>query len=201
LTAIEPAKGVSVGVTPAPPENRKTDRASETPLEVLLLTERRDELAILAEMRGEIADTYVYSFQQGNRTITNLAYPGVKEAVRRRGNIAIVPCDCCKKQYHVEETNEEFRAVVKIHDLVNNVQFLGVSTCKKTIPFAYVVAANKAERNGLRKLLPEKEIALLIKEWAKPASPKQPAQPVAKPPTSPSPTKQPATAPTWTDTS
>ncbi len=179
---VEPSKGVNVGVTPAPPHNRETDRASGTPLELLLLTEERDEAQIVAEMRGEIAETYVYSFQQGNRTITNLAYPGVKEAIRRRGNVAIVPCDCCKKAYHVEESGDDLRAIVKIHDLKNNVQFLGVSTCKKTVPFAYVVAANKAERNGLRKLLPEKEIALLIKEWSKPS-------------------KQPATQPAWKDTS
>jgi hypothetical protein len=154
-----------------------TEVPNNQPLEVILRTEERDEKQIIAEMRGEIADSYIYSFPQGNRTITNLAYPGVKEAIRRRGNVAIVPCDCCKKHYHVEETSDEFRATVKIHDLRNNVQFLGISTCKKTVPFAYVVAANKAERNGLRKLLPEKEIALLIKEWAKPAnSPRQPAQ-------------------------
>ena len=165
MTAIEPAKAATVGVTQAAPENDK-------PLEVILLTEQRDEHQIIAEMRGEVADSYVYSFQQGNRTITSLAYPGVKEAIRRRGNVAIVACDCCKKHYHLEETGDEFRATVKIHDLRNNVQFLGVSTCKKTVPFAYVVAANKAERNGLRKLLPEKEIALLIKEWAKPTGSK-----------------------------
>jgi hypothetical protein len=153
MTAIEPAKATTVGVTPAPPEK-------DAPLAVLLLTEQRDENQIISEMRGEIADSYVYRFQQGNRTVTNLSYAGVKQATRKRGNVALVPCDCCKKHYHVEEAGDEFRAVVKIHDLVNNVQFLGVSICKKTVPFAYVVAANKAERNGLRKLLPEKEIAL-----------------------------------------
>src|SRR5438309_4293924 len=178
-----------------------TEPANDKPLEVILLTEQRDEHQILAEMRGEIADAYVYSFQQGTRTITSLAYPGVKEAIRRRGNVAIVPCDCCKKHYHVEETSDEFRATVKIHDLRNNVQFLGVSTCKKTVPFAYVVAANKAERNGLRKLLPEKEIALLIKEWAKPAN--TPKQSIAQSTTSsstPAPSaKQAPTQQAWKD--
>jgi hypothetical protein len=154
-------------VTEPPPQNRETDRSSESPLEVVLLTEKRDEGAIIAEMRGEIVDTYVYSFQQGNRTITNLASPGVKEAIRRRGNVAIIPCPHCNQYAHVEEVNGEFRATVKIHDLKNNVQFLGTSTCKTNMPFAYVVAVNKAERNGFRKLLPEKEIALLIKEWGK----------------------------------
>lgn len=176
MAATEPAKGAHVGVTPAPSHNRASDRSSESPLEVILLTEERDEEQAIADMRGEIADTYVYSFQQGNRTITSLAYAGVKEAIRRRGNVAIVPCDCCKKHYHVEDIGDEFRAVVKIHDLKNNVQFLGVSTCKKSVTFAYVVAANKAERNGLRKLLPEKEIALLIREWAKPSTSKQSTQ-------------------------
>jgi hypothetical protein len=163
--------------TPLSLKTTGTEVSGDKPLEVILRTEERDEKQIIAEMRGEIADTYVYSYQQGNRTVTNLAYPGVKEATRRRGNISIVPCACCNKHFHVDDVGDEFRAVVKIHDLKNNVQFLGVSTCKKNVPFAYVVAANKAERNGLRKLLPEKEIALLIKEWAKPTnSPRQPAQ-------------------------
>src|SRR5205807_621995 len=113
MTATEPTKGVSVGVTPAPPDNREIDRSKDTPLEVVLLTEKRDEAAIIAEMRGEIADSYVYSFTQGNRTVTGLAYPGVKEAIRRRGNVAIIPCDCCKRHYHVDEVGDEIRAIVK----------------------------------------------------------------------------------------
>jgi len=183
MTATEPAKGVSVGVTPAPPDNREVDRSKDTPLEVVLLTEKRDEAAIIAEMRGEIVDTYVYSFQQGNRTITGLAAPGVKEAVRRRGNVAIIPCSCCNRHAHVDEISGEYRATVKIHDLKNNVQFIGTSTSKTSMPFAYVVAVNKAERNAFRKLLPEKEIALLIKEWGK------------------SPSKQTGSKAQWTDKS
>jgi hypothetical protein len=109
---VDPAKGVNVGVTPAPPDNRGTDRSSERPLEVILLTEERDENQMVAEMRGEIADSYVYSFQQGNRTITNLAYPGVKEAIRRRGNDGLLHlCDerighgtlCYCKVHGIEE--------------------------------------------------------------------------------------------------
>src|SRR5438876_6939819 len=72
----------------------EAQHSPNTPLEVILLTEARDETEIVREMRGEIADSYVYSFQQGKRTITSLAYAGVKEAIRRRGNVSIVPCEC-----------------------------------------------------------------------------------------------------------
>lgn len=134
-------------------------------MEVILMTEKRDEDQILANMRGEVLGTYVYSFTQGGRTITSISYAGVKEAIRRRGNVSFDECHCCHKQIHTEETPEEIRASVTVWDLTNNVKFLGASSASKKLPFAYTLAVNKAERNALRKLLPEKALALMIKEF------------------------------------
>jgi hypothetical protein len=136
------------------------------------MTEKRDEDQILSQMRGEVLSTYVYSFTQGNRTITSLSYAGVKEAIRRRGNIAFHPCSCCHRDIHVEETPEEVRASVTVWDLQNNVRFLGASSARKNQPFAFTLAVNKAERNALRKLLPEKQIALIVEQFLRKDSPK-----------------------------
>ena len=130
------------------------------------LSEREDEDQIVKEMRGEILEHYVYSFPQGGRTVTGLSYAGVKQYVRRRGHFYIFDCECCKKPVHVDETAEEFRATVKIRDLENDVEVIGVSVCEKKKPFAYVLAVNKAERNALRKLIPEKELAMIIREFS-----------------------------------
>ncbi len=135
-------------------------------LELAKEFEKRDEEQVMMEMRGEIVRSWVYSFELHGRTITNLSYAGVKEAIRRRGNVSTYPCSCCQKTVHVEETETELRALVRIWDLNNNVEVLGASSAKKG-PFDFVLAVNKAERNAWRKLLPEKQIALLIAEWLK----------------------------------
>lgn len=117
----------------------------------------RDEGQILAEMRGEFLEQYVYSFQQAGRNITNLSYVGVKEAIRRRGHVQII-------DHRVEEVNGKYRATVLVHDLVNDIDVLGVSEAEVNKPFAYVLAVNKAERNAFMKIIPAKFYAELIKE-------------------------------------
>jgi len=141
--------------------------SEKPPLEIVLMTEKRDEDQILAQMRGEVLGTYVYSFVQSGRQITSISYAGVKEAIRRRGNVSFYPCTCCHREIHVEETGDEIRANVTVWDLTNNVKFLGAASANKKLPFAYTLAVNKAERNALRKLLPEKALALMIQEFLK----------------------------------
>lgn len=108
---------------------------------------------------GELIDTYVYRFPgHGGKEVVGLSYAGVREAIRRRGGVQIL-------EYHVEEGPDEFRALVKVRDHVNLVEMVGASTCKKTQPFAYTLAYNKAERNAFRKLLPEKWMAMVLREF------------------------------------
>jgi len=150
-------------------------------LELAKEFEKRDEEQIIATMRGEIVRNWVYSFTYQGRMVTNLSYAGVKEAIRRRGNVDIFPCQCCSKPVHIEETEEELRALIRVWDLNNNVKVLGAGSAKKKEPFAWVLAVNKAERNAFRKLLPEKQIALLIEQWLKPTySPNAPPVPAGK---------------------
>lgn len=122
--------------------------------------ELRDEGQILAEMKGEFLSQYVYSFKQSNRDITNLSYAGIKEAIRRRGHFQII-------EQEVTEVNGKIRALVKIHDLVNDIDVLGASEAEAEKPFAYVLAVNKAERNAYAKLIPAKFFAELIAEKLK----------------------------------
>ena len=111
------------------------------------------------------------------RDVTSLSYAGVKEAIRQRGNIWWYPCDCCHKQVHTEETSEEIRAVVTAWDMERNIKFLGAASALKKQPFYWVLAVNKAERNALRKFLPEKQIALLIDEWLRKENKNPPSLP------------------------
>ncbi len=124
------------------------------------LSERQDENQILSEMRGEFLDQFVYRMNLRGHEVTNLSITGIREAIRRRGGVEIT-------EYKVEDVEDEFRAIVKARDHVTQVDVVGASTCKKTLPFAYTIALNKAERNAFRKLIPEKLLALLIAEYQK----------------------------------
>ena len=124
----------------------------------------KDEDQILAELKGEYLDAFVYQFTQGDRTITSLSYTGIKEAIRRRGNYSIV-------DYDLKETDSTFWCIVKIHDNEKNIDALGVSEADKSKPFARVLAVNKAERNAYAKLIPAKFFAELIAEKLKSSKP------------------------------
>jgi hypothetical protein len=121
------------------------------------LMEAKDEDQILAEMKGEFLSQFVYSFRQGNRDITNLSYVGIKEAIRRRGHYQII-------EQIISEANGKIRALIKVHDLVNDIDVLGASEAEADKPFAYVLAINKAERNAFAKVIPAKLIAEMIAE-------------------------------------
>src|SRR5439155_26436785 len=105
------------------------------PLEIVLMTEKRDEDQILAQMRGEVLGTYVYSFVQSGRQITSISYAGVKEAISRRGNVSFYPCTSCHREIHVQETGEEIRANVTVWALSNNVKVLAAASATTKRPF------------------------------------------------------------------
>ena len=121
------------------------------------IMEAKDEDQILSERKGKFLSQYVYSFTQGSRTITNLSYIGIKEAIRRRGHYQII-------EQTVTEANGKIRALIKVHDLVNDIDVLGASEAEADKPFAYVLAVNKAERNAFAKVMPAKLIAEMIAE-------------------------------------
>lgn len=133
-----------------------SESKTEQPNEYQIM-ESKDEEQILAEMKGEFLQNYVYSFKQGGRDINGLSYIGVKEAIRKRGHIEIV-------DQKIEETNGKIRALVKVHDYTNDIDVLGASEAEADKPFAYVLAVNKAERNAFAKLIPAKLFAELIAE-------------------------------------
>jgi len=133
--------------------------------EVIFLTEKKDEEQIIGEMQNQVAREWVYTINVRGKEVTSLSYAGVKEAVRRRGNFRFVPCFHCGKTVHVDQDEKEYHALVTVHDENRNVMFIGAASSLKNQPFAWPIAANKAERNALRKMLPEKQIASLIEAY------------------------------------
>jgi len=149
------------------------------PGEVYEIVEKMDEDQILAEMKGELVKSYVYSFEVKDRgetrKVTGLTYAGVRQAIRGRGHVEILPCHCCGKAAHVDEDERLYKAQVRMRDIVHDVEVIGASVCSKNLPFAYTICVNKAERNAIRKIIPEKVVVQVIEEYlrrtAKPSGP------------------------------
>lgn len=108
----------------------------QLPVEVFQQMERKDEDQILAELRGQIVEDFVYQIKVGDKTVTNLSYNGIKEAIRRRGGIENLSVT-------TTETETEIRALVRIRDLENQIDVCGASSAEKSKPFSYVLAVNK----------------------------------------------------------
>jgi hypothetical protein len=139
-------------------ESESKDEAKQLPVQVFQEMDRRDEAQILQEMRGELLREFVYSIRIDGRDVTNLSYAGIKEAIRRHGQIEIL-------EVRKEEDDREYRVLVRVRDHVHSIDVLGAATAEKNKPFAWVLAHNKAERNAFSKLLPAKLYATLIEEW------------------------------------
>ena len=134
--------------------------SEEVPNSVVQLIEHMDEEQILREMKGEFLKNFVYRFTHKGKEIVNLSYAGIREAIRRRGHTKIL-------EWRVEDDGKRYKAVVKMHDLVNNIETLGAASCEKGKPFAFRMAINKAERNAWGKMIPTKLWASLIDEFIK----------------------------------
>ena len=132
------------------------------------LMERKDENQILAEIKGNVLEEFVYSFPQGNRTVTGLSYSGVKQIALQMGNIH------CEEPI-LQENGSCWICKVKAIDVQRNFEMWGVSQQPKYMElksgqklrddFCIQKCVSKAERNALRKLMPEKIIIEMIKEW------------------------------------
>ena len=131
------------------------------------IMERKDETQILEELKGNVIQEFVYSFKQGSREITGLSYAGVKQIALEMGNIH------CSEPV-VSEMNGSWVCKVKVVDTYRNMEMWGVSCQPKMMKtqwgpkeddFGLQKAVSKAERNALRKLMPEKLIVEMIKEW------------------------------------
>jgi hypothetical protein len=135
------------------------EQEKRLPVQVFQQMEVLDENQILAEMKGaDLLNEFVYDIVIEGRHVTNLSYAGVKEAIRRRGKYEIL-------DFRVEDDKDQYRCTVRMRDLIRQIDVLGASTCEKGKPFAYTLAVNKAERNAFRKLIPEKLIAGMVKDF------------------------------------
>lgn len=138
--------------------------------EVFATFDRLDDNQILAEMRGELIEEYVYRFTQDGHEVTGLTWKGTKEAARQMGGVQV---DLLQGPLYTEET---VAFIVKATDVKTASSRLGMKVQplaekllrdNTTRPdrFASEKALSKAQRNAIRALLPEDLMARLIEEY------------------------------------
>ena len=135
--------------------------------EPFLSMDKRDEEQILAELRGEVIEEYVYSYSQGGIEKVRLSWAGIKAVAQKMGNISI-------EEIKIQETDTAYRVLAKARDVIKNITMFGVSEAAKTQtlrdgrvvpdPFALQKAVSKAQRNAIRALIPETVIQAMIAE-------------------------------------
>ncbi len=153
------------------------------------IMEALDEKQIVAEIGGQMAESWVYSFPKDGKTVTGLSYVGVKEATRQlnqKGDTGIrisplhPPIIEKVNEDHIlwdPDVGEGFLAKVYGEDTINGgglwaSKFEPILKKKRDgttfkNPFAYEHALSKAQRNAMRALIPETLFATMIGHFLK----------------------------------
>jgi len=114
-----------------------------------------DDAAILAEIMGKSVDVsdYIYSYEQGGKTVEGLSIIGVNEAANRMGNIKV-------EGMLFDERPHSWLAFAKtINTSTKKIHYGAFEQPKrfrggKIDPFAFTKAVHKAQRNSIREHLP-----------------------------------------------
>lgn len=128
------------------------------------LMERKDEAQILSELQGVFLDKFVYSFKQGQNTVTGISWAGIKEIAYRIGEI-----DTNIEKF--EETEDAYVFIVRATNKGVGSR-LGVSNQPKmqngrVDQFALQKALSKAQRNAIRGVIPEATIQQYLDTFMK----------------------------------
>src|SRR5579864_4149188 len=130
--------------------------------EIALAFDREDEGQILAEIKGQIVEPYFYKFSKSGNDVTGLSYAGVRYIAKRMAEKG----DLLQLDFsEVTETETHYRGKAVVRNVKTGLIFVGMCEIDKKIPFAYVLAYNKAERNAFRKHEPENLILVAYEQW------------------------------------
>lgn len=131
--------------------------------------ETRDDEQILAELKGELIQEYVYSFPMGGREVVGLSYAGVKAIAQSRGNIKV-------SMPEIEDRGDFWLVKCLAEDTRWGLQMPGVSIQHKKMKirgelvdddFCLQKAVSKATRNAIRGVIPESVALKLVADFIK----------------------------------
>jgi hypothetical protein len=154
------------------------------PTELFLDFDRRDEAQIEAELLGGVVAEYAYRFDQGGQTVTGLSLAGVMAVAQNMGGIT---CDDAPRW---EITDEDYYCEIAATDHGRGLKLWGNASQPKYLrrrdgtqwldPHARAKALSKAQRNAVRKLIPETLATKMLEAYLAGQQPQQ-RRPIARP--------------------
>lgn len=138
----------------------------ETKNDAYTLMNMKDDEQVLAKIRGQFLEEFVYSFPvKGGGKVTGLSWTGVKEIARRQGHISV-------EDIKVTETPDTYRVLAKAKDVQRNVTMFGIAEQAKKMQLrtgerqedlhALSKCVSRSQRNAIRALIPEATIKAMI---------------------------------------
>jgi hypothetical protein len=132
---------------------------------------------IIDSMQGRLLDVSLYDFTAGGQRMVELSWKGVREAIMAmhetgKCRIGVVP-ETLQTSTVVEDGDTWYEAAVYAKDELSGLGFFGFAREPRMIgnqnpkvdKFAKTKAINKAERNALRKFIPERVAQTLIAQF------------------------------------
>jgi len=149
-----------------PKQNKITVLESKS--DAYTLINQKDDAQVLAEIQGNFLSEFVYSFPTKEGKVTGLSWAGTKEIARRQGNISV-------EDINITETDKTYRVLCKAKDIQRNVTMFGVAEQSKMMHLksgldiedlhALSKCVSRAQRNGIRALIPEIFIKKMIEQF------------------------------------
>jgi len=189
--AIPPVKaeetGTALEVAEVKPEKKaktkalaisKAEPTEEAKQNAALAMDKADEWAILASDRGDVAGALVYEFpdRRSGKSVRGLTIGGVREVFsylyKKLPSFTDAPQFSEKV---IDKVGKVIECLVKLTNPKTGEVSWGFAESAETQyrqdgtssynPFAKVMALNKAERNAMRKQIPEAHAVRLIAQW------------------------------------
>lgn len=155
-----------------PPEIIPTGTVPADQMSPFLAMEKADEDAVLAELRGEALEVFVYSFQdKEGKVVTGLSLPGVRETVRTMNARRLARIRISPEPPQIEESEMHWQVAAYAEDQLNGGGAWGIKRQSKRFgggklnEFALEQALSKAQRNALRALIPEIWVKVMIQQF------------------------------------
>lgn len=179
-TALEPGEASNEEIEAAKPTAIELAVDPSDPTDVFRVMDRADEVLILEELQERALGTFVYSFESGGQRMTDLTVAGVNEAVRLMNERGGTQIGISEQPPVVEQLRrgevDYVRVLVHARDTrrpgsgrwgtaVEPDKHLGGKSKGQWDKFAFTKALNKAERNALKKQIPEEFRQTIIAQY------------------------------------
>lgn len=153
------------------------------PTQLFETFDRADDEQIIAELQGGVIEEYAYQFKSGDQTVTGLSLAGVMAVAQNMGGIT-----CGQPVWVI--TDDEITCDISATDHGRGLTVWGTATEMREMQtrngpkpdkFARAKALSKAQRNAIRKVIPETVATRMLKQYLSGKRPEA-RRPIAQPP-------------------